>query len=660
MKKSNLMKVVLLPLLLMSVASCKNGNNNNSENSSSKNEESDSFVFTQQMDEYGILPEDVVNAKIEIDLVEYIEGQNGTIEDIGNYSPVLNDDGIPYDPETGELRKYGPDDIPFIDLAKYVGAAQEFKKYAPNVEFNVIYCSINEYNSIIRAYKDQYGHLPHIMHPTDQIVEMIEQGYAVDCSMYSDAAYYESYNEFFMSRFNYGGFQGAIPLQVQPWGLFVNTDDLTEYFVLNSVYDEETHENTDEYKEWVDNFTWESFIDAVKKTTDDTHAGLSKVYEKLASTSAANIYNQYIQEGTVDFTSSEITQSMKQLLEWENELAADSQYTVYLYDETSVGKTPNSNKFPNAHNWSGVANFVEDQYSTFFAEAPWAVPTISQYIEEHNLRDAINVDVLPYPKMSEDAPAFSGVGVGGLVIGNQTPIDGISGSPTFKGYSSMEDALLHQKVAAYFSMFMNADPRAIESRSHIKYLYNDVYYTGDITLPLTKKEFRYAWQSDPELAANDPSQAYEDNWQYQLALYLQLYDVYLTNDQPADVEDFTNVAYGLASMLDCIYGDEVTAINYANEPVNIYLDGEVVDIFERWDTRHEYFIDSESLTGTLGTSTYVDQVLSHLAELEDYINDNTEKVWLDLQDNIDMFYGSDKYNVLDRSYRNDYEGSIIE
>ena len=395
-------------------------------------------------------------------------------------------------------------------------------------------------------------------------------------------------------------------------------------------------------------------------TTDDTHAGLSKIYPALVSYSAGNIYNKYIQEGKVDFTSAEITQTMKQLLEWESELAADSKYTVYLYDETSVGNRPNNNKYPNAASWAGVANFCRDQYSTFFAEAPWAVPTISQYVEENGLTGSINVDVLPYPKVSEDDKAYSGVGVGGLVIGNQTPLDGITGNNSYKGYSSLEEALLHQKVAAYFSMFMNADPRAIESRSHIKYLYNDIYYTGDITLPLTKKGFRYDWQSDPELAANDPSQDYEDNWQYQLALYLQLYDLYLTNDQPADVEDFTNVAYGLTTMLNCIYGDEVTALNFANEPVNIFVDGEPVDIFEDWNLRQEYFIDPETLTGTLGTSTYVDTILSHLADLENFINDNTKNVWYDLQDNIDMYYGAGKYNVLDRSYRNDYEGSIIE
>ena len=44
--------------------------------------------------------------------------------------------------------------------------------------------------------------------------------------------HYDSYNEFFMTRFNFGGFQAAIPLQVQPWGIFVNTGDLEKYYVV--------------------------------------------------------------------------------------------------------------------------------------------------------------------------------------------------------------------------------------------------------------------------------------------------------------------------------------------------------------------------------------------------------------------------------------------
>ena len=113
-------------------------------------------------------------------------------------------------------------------------------------------------------------------------------------------------------------------------------------------------------------------------------------------------------------------------------------------------------------------------------------------------------------------------------------------------------------------------------------------------------------------------------------------------------------------MLDTIYGDEVTTLNFWNEPVNVYEDGEVRDIFTNWQTRFTHFINPETLTGTLGSADYVDSVLAGLADMEADINTNTQKVWMDLQDNIDMYYGSGKYDVMDRENRNDYEGSIID
>ena len=694
MKKSNLIKLLMLPLLLVSTSGC-NETNNEQEPSTDKPSveesikpstpvdptdvpsepetpsdtpsdilsdlsesieeptEEPSYNFDPKEDVYGLLPERVKNAELEIDLLIYIVGQDGVMKDIGNYSPDLVN-GIPTDLETGEQRKYGPEDIKLSDLAKFVGAAQEFKKYAPGVKINVIYCTDTEYNNTMKAYNDQYGHLPHIMHPVDQIVEMLEQGYCADVSKYSDAEYYDSYNEFFMTRFNFGGFQAAIPLQVQPWGIFVNTGDLEKYYVVSDVYNDNKFA-TDAYKNWVDNFTWESFIEAVKKCTTSDHAGLSKVFHSIASTSMASIYNQYITEGSVDMTSDEIIGDMKKLLEYENELAMGSKYTTYLYNESSVGTTPNHELYPNCQPWNGNLNFLQDQYSTFYAEAPWAVPGLSQYINEYNLKDSISIDVLPYPKFNSESEAYSGVGVGGLVIGNQCPVD-VNGNEAC--YS--ETSLLEQEVAAYFAMFMNADPRATESRNKVKYFYNDVHYTGDITLPLVKKGFRYSWQDNPDLSKDDPAQAFADNWQYQLSLYLKLYNAYITDGKEPDVVNFTNITYGLTSMLDSIYGERVTALNYATEPRNVFENHVARDIFEKWDKRHTYFIDPDTLSGFLGSSNYVDTILARLPEIEDDINTNAEMVWYDLQDNVDMYYGYGIYDILDRSYRNDYEGSIIE
>ena len=642
MKNKKLLNLLLLPLLASSISGC-DGNEN------------DTYTFTQLLDEYNVLPKTVTDANTEIDILIYIEGQNGTIEDIGNYSPILNEDGDPVDPKTGEIRKYGPEDIQFSDLGKFVGAAQAFKNYAPGVKINVLYCSIDDYERTIYAYREQYGHLPHVMHPAHKIVDMLSYGYIADLNQYSDSAYFDSYNEYFMSRFNFGGFQAAVPLQVQPWGVYTNTMDLEEYNVIDKVV--ENGVNTEEYKDWVDNFTWESFMEAIKLSTTESHAGLSRISDFILSVSMPTIYNQYIREGSVDLTSNEVQETLAKLLGYESELATGG-YTVYSYEPGSnIGITTNKNKFPNAAHWSGTRNFCEDQYSTFYTEAPWAIDTISQYIVEHNLQDDIKVDVLPYP-IVDDNEAYSAAGVGGLVIGNQCPVGGDNGSRCEDGTAALE-----QEVAAYFAMFLGADPRAIDARSKIKYTFDDILYEGAISLPLIKKDFRFDWQDDPQLAKDDPSLDYDDNWQYQMALWFDTFEIYVTDNQPADVENFTNIPYGLTVMLDNIYGNKVTALNMATEPTSVYEDEVYVDIFELWDDRYVNFVNTDTLSGSLGTETYVSEVLANLATVEERINSNAEKVYADLNMKVAMYYGTDEngaplYDMLDRTNRNNYEGSI--
>ena len=109
----------------------------------------------------------------------YIESSATSMEEYGNPPHrgtvrKLNEEGIPVT-EDGQVRKYGPEDIQFMDLAKFVGAAQAFKNYAPNVKINVIYCDSSEYEQTIRAYREQYGHLPHVFHPSLKIVDMINE-----------------------------------------------------------------------------------------------------------------------------------------------------------------------------------------------------------------------------------------------------------------------------------------------------------------------------------------------------------------------------------------------------------------------------------------------------------------------------------------------------
>ncbi len=606
-----------------------------------------------------LLPERVRGANLEIDCCIYVEGSNRRIPDIGNYSEDSND----------TTHRYHPEDINYMELAPYFAAASAFNKVCPNVKINLLVYSIGEYNQMIQNYFESYGHLPHIMFGTDHVVEQLCFAYTYDLSRYAEESpYYNQYNEYLMSRFNFGGFQAAVPISAEPWGIFVNMNDLEKYNIVLDAIDDTYGQCTDEYKNWVDNFTWDSFVNAASTSNTETHAGLSKMVEYFTSYSVPSIYNQYIKEGTIDISSNEIQATITQLLEFENEL---SQYCVYNYNDTSYGPYLTAKEyFTNAAGWKGTENFVKDQYSTFYAEAPWALQAISQFVKSTNEQATIypyvspintKVDFLPYPKLNSNSQAYTGIAVEGLTIGNQCPI----------GTTCTEDKQLKMDVAAYFAMFMGMDPLAIEARSKVKYTYGGRNCEGHMALPLIKRGVKYAWQEDEEylLKHEDPAAGYDDNWQYQLAKWFEINDLYVTNDQPADVRTFTNITYGLVKMLDSIYmldgyGDDyVTCLNYWNEPVAVpdvsqdVDEGKTKDIFEDWQERFIQFKDTENNAGVLGTSTYVATVTAQLANIENEINENSDVAWAYLAECVAEYY-EQPYDITNKSYRNNYEGYL--
>lgn len=654
MKKERKLLFVMLPMLALTIASCGNKNNNSTSgnNTSTKSSEapSETYTFEQKEDTYGLIPERVRNANCDIDFLVYIEGQNGTIEDIGNYSP---------DPNSTPKRKYSPEDVTSIEMARWFGAAQAFKEFAPNVRVNLIYCSIDDYNDYLKTYKDTHGHVPQLLWATDHVGELLNSGFNTDLSVYADSEYYQSYNEYFMSRFNYGGFQAGFPIAAEPWGVFVNTDSLERYFVLNEpVVDPVTGECSDEYKDWVDNFTWDNFMDAVAKTTTPDHAGLSQLVEYFMSYSIASINESYIKTGRIDLTSDEVRPVIEKLLKYENKLASnegtDDSYCVWRYPDFS-SRQEAVDVFANAKTWLGTQNFVEDKYATFYAEAPWALTTLSSYMQTHNL--STRIDFLPYPKVDENADPFTGIAVEGLTVGNQCPVgtDGLEHC-----YSA--NSKLETDVAAYFAMFMACDARSIESMSKVKYVFGEgdarKTYTGQLSLPLVKKGFRFSWQDNPELNANDPSAAYADNFDYNLKLWFDLYKTYLTSGTEAKVnEKLSNVMYGLTKMIDSIYGNKVTCLNFWNEPVRIPNETGtgVEDIFRPWQARYTYYNEQET-SYAVSQPTYVSKILEKLPEIEAKINDNSDGAWGYLQENVDMYYGYDSqgnsiYDVLNKTFR---------
>ncbi len=383
----------------------------------------------------------------------------------------------------------------------------------------------------------------------------------------------------------------------------------------------------------------------------------------------SSINESFIKDGKVDLTSDAVKEKLQHMLEKENEL---SQYCAYVYDENSTGVKPKNGY--NVQSWNSAKDFALDHECTFFAEAPWSLSMISQYINSATVYSydglpAIDdngnyipdikarntkIDYLPYPKVDANSEAYTGVAVEGLVVGNQFRMENGKKVPT------QRNAKLKQDIATYFAMFSSLDPYAINERKEIKYEYNGQKMVGSLTLPLIKQNYNFSWQ-DSELL-----NGFSDIWSYQLSEWLKLNKLYITNDEEPDLVNFTNITYGLVKMLDSIYalknvGDEsdnyVRCLNYWNEPVEIEKDGNVISVFERWQNRFTLYRPN-----VIGTDTYVSTIMKNLKEIENYINDNSNEAWLYLSNNVNTLYCDENGNPLypditNRNIRSHYEGS---
>ena len=608
------LKLALVSLLSVTLVGCGNkpvDDDSNNPSQASVTEES----LPDPVDLFDNIPQRVREYKGDLDIMLYIEGQNGTMEDIGRST-------------------YTPKDISSFEMASWFGAARAWKEISPGTKINIIFCNIADYRQRVNDYYAAHGHLPQLMWSTDHVVEMMQDGLYADLSEYETKDgndLYASFNEYAMTRFNYGGFQGAIPIAMEPWGVFVNRDALDTYHIVDT-------NDEDAYKDWVDNFTWDEFMDACRESTTDTHAGLSKVVDYLVSYSVESINKQFIKEASVDLDNDIV----KDLIEKENEL---TNYTVYDYSlGYNNGSLSAKEAFAGAYPWYGTRNVAEDQFCTFYAEAPWALSTISQHIKSNHL--TTRVDYLPYPKVDSDTPAYTGIAVEGLGVGNLCPINtqGVKECKGYEGKGGEARAMLEQDVAAYFAMFYAVDARSIQSRSQIHFIHNDIEYEGAVALPLVKKGYEFNWQIEhPEL---DERGDY-GNFEYQMLKYFEVNNAYVTDDEEPDVYGFSNITYGLQKILDTVYGDEITTINYWNEPVQIPADGGTTrNIFSKWLTRYNEY--------NLGDPTYPSACIAKLAEAEEDINANIEIAWDYIQEMLEAFYEEGKYNALDHSTRNNY------
>jgi len=541
------------------------------------------------VDEYNFIPESVRNYQGSIDALIYVEGQDGTITDIGN-------------------PKRTPDELFDAYLARFAAAAREFKNIAPGLKINVQYTSIGIYNDEVIKYYDNHGHVPHIMHHVEHVNEVMQMGYATDLSVYSDSELYKSYDESILGEFKFGNFQGAFPYMVYPMGVFVNKALLSKQYV--------------DYDELLENYTLKNFLDICKRVTNFSQsiAAMPHIQENLVSYAATSINKAYKWNRRVELNTREIEDLIDIEAQFPN--VCGYKYNPSNSNQPQAGMTE-------IQSWNGNKDFIENDKFVFNAEMPWNLGVLSLMATKVN-REA-DFDYLPFPSANEDTENHVGMIAEGLTIGNQCPIDDNGNPKCVKGGQAATDA------AAYFTMFMTADPRSIDARSKIEWTNITEPTTGILDLPMVDKDFKFSFQEESE----------ENQFKIQLRKWFECYSTWYDRsiDPVPDVDEYTNIKPGFKQVLDLFYGeDETNRINFYGIPDNIPNEvGGTTDVMGRWTGRYSINKGATQVTH----SNWASVLKSQLAEIESDVNQNLEAVWAYFQSQLDDYYGKGKYNVLE-------------
>ena len=550
-------------------------------------------------DKLKLIPENVLNWSGEIDCLVYIEGQDGQYKDIGS-------------------GKFTTEDLKDATQARFIIAAEEFNKLAPNIKINMQWCSINNYGNEIIKYFSEKGHYPHILHSVDHVNEVIQQGFAVDLSTYKDTEYYQSYDPSILAEFNFGGFQGAVPYMIFPMGVFVNTGLLDTKYIQ---YEEDVlgidSSGEVDFSKW----TFENFVDVCKRTTDfaNSIAGLSHMSQDFISYAVPSINQNYLLNSEVRLN----TPLVQNLIDLEAELA---KYTAYECPSGNIrgGMT-------NIASWSGHTDFIEEDKFVFNADMPWYIGLLSTLATNKGKEDKF--DYLPWPRADEDTDLFDGMIAEGLTVGNQCPIvNGVE--------QCTADERAAQDAAAYFAMFLTADPRSIDARATVDWYLplesGDELMHGVLDLPMSKKNFRFSFESDDE----------EYIFYEQLKQWFNCYSTwwYKEEGEEPDVYEYSNMKPGIKKMFEIFYDDKDNGrhrLNYYGVPDNLPSEtGGVIDVMEHWYGRYSY----NSLVVTNGVP-WASTVKAALSTMETEVNTRIDQVYAYFQEMVDQYYGKGKYDV---------------
>lgn len=487
--------------------------------------------------------------------------------------------------QEGMVRDIGRDRDPSelwdSSLAKYHAVAKAWKEFYPNIKINVIYGGIEDYNQRVLNYQNQYGHLPHLMHLPTAPQEGLNKGYNVDLSQYSYMSYYKAINPSLLNYFTFGGFVSAVPMYVYPTGVFVNLDTLEKQYI--------------DTENILDSWTFETMVEYARSTTSPENAGTGYISNDMLNNAVKSINYSLLNEGKVDFNTTEI----RELLELENQL-----YEFSSYDwKTGTSKAGYEFIQPYSYN----TNFIDDSVYTMESSRSFCNLLYSQMIVNND--EVGKFDFLPIPRANEDSDLSIGIIAEGLVVGNQCPI---------QNEECSENSKLAQEAAAAFAMFANVDTRAYEELSKVEWEYQGKVVVGNVeSLPVIRNDYRFNYNTSEQT-----------DYEIQLDIYKSLRTAW------ANQKGFNEILR--------IFEEEPENCYAYNTIPRTIPDGSTgtKDIMREWDRR--YYGDG---TVTLGDTGWTGWVESNLIVWTNQVNKNIATCYDLLQENIDSYYGSGKYDV---------------
>lgn len=535
-------------------------------------------------DDAGIMPE--LNYTGDLDILVYIQGMDGEFRDIGSDKVVTSD-------------------LTEGNLQKYHAVAKEFNKIYPNITINLLYDNIEEYTNQVIKYQSSHNQkLPHIMHLPVTVQEGLANGYCADLSKYDYFKLYNAIDESVFDYFTFGDFVAAVPFYIYPTGIFVNKDILENNWI--------------DTENLLDNWTFDDMLNYLETVvgatgTSSNIGGTGVLSNDMTDIISSTINETLLTNQTVNLNTNEIID----LIEKENELA---QYSVWDYATKAIKPQYNQIK-----PWSYNTNFIQDELYAMEMSRSYAAGLYSQMIVEQNKVGSF--DFLPFPKVTnDDAEEFKiGMIAEGLVVGNQCPLDTAGNENCTQADRDAEEA------AAAFALFMAADTRAVESIATTEWLYQGEVISGNYeSLPVIKKDIVYPYNENKTDAYDEETYTDENvtlnDYQIQLNHYKKMTEAF--NDQE-----------GFQEVLRIFKEDKDNCYAYNTIPRKVPLaTGGQEDILEDWNKRFDSF-------NAVGSTGWVSSVTSQLAEWTRVTNENIQKAWQLLQDNVDSWYGEGKYNI---------------